>query len=250
MKDVKGQTKLYRSIVKYGIENHTLEIIEECPRNKLNEREIYWGLFYDAISDENLNCKLGEANCIYSAETRKKISDAHKGKKKKPMSQKQKDYYRSLYLGTTISEETKKKISEAGKGRIASQETRDKLSKANIGKKHTEETKKKLSEINKGKKIPDHVKKAVREANMKRIYPPISGEQKIKMTIGRVKKLSKPVIQYDINMVFIKEWSSIKEAAIAVGKSPNNLSSCLSQKTETAGGFKWKYKSDVESRIS
>ena len=32
----------HRAIRKYGAENFTIECIEECPNDKLNEREIYW----------------------------------------------------------------------------------------------------------------------------------------------------------------------------------------------------------------
>ena len=34
--------KLYPAMVLYGVENFTFEIIEECDRNQLNEREDYW----------------------------------------------------------------------------------------------------------------------------------------------------------------------------------------------------------------
>ena len=42
------QNKLYPAMYKDGIENFTFEIIEECPREKLNEREDYWQDFYKA----------------------------------------------------------------------------------------------------------------------------------------------------------------------------------------------------------
>lgn len=48
--------------------------------------------------------------------------------------------------GITHSEETKKKISESHKGKTVSEETRKKLSKTSKGRKHSEETKKQLSE--------------------------------------------------------------------------------------------------------
>ena len=34
------------AIHKYGLENFKLDILEECPKEKLNEREIYWGEEY------------------------------------------------------------------------------------------------------------------------------------------------------------------------------------------------------------
>ena len=37
---------------KYGIENFTFEIIEECSQEQLNEREIYWISYYDSFNKE------------------------------------------------------------------------------------------------------------------------------------------------------------------------------------------------------
>ena len=45
----KKQPKLYNSLKKYGYENHTFEINEECTLEQLNEREIYWGLYFDVL---------------------------------------------------------------------------------------------------------------------------------------------------------------------------------------------------------
>lgn len=42
-------TKLYNSLSKYEYQNHIFEIIEECDRSKLNEREIYWIKYFNAI---------------------------------------------------------------------------------------------------------------------------------------------------------------------------------------------------------
>ena len=49
--------KLFNSILKYGIENHNIEIIEECDVEQLNCRERYWQEFYNAITN-GLNCIL------------------------------------------------------------------------------------------------------------------------------------------------------------------------------------------------
>lgn len=40
---------LYRAFRKYGLENFTFEIIEECNIDILNEREIYWIKYYDSF---------------------------------------------------------------------------------------------------------------------------------------------------------------------------------------------------------
>ena len=42
------QNKLYLAMKNFGVENFTFEIIEECEKNKLNEREQFWQNFYQA----------------------------------------------------------------------------------------------------------------------------------------------------------------------------------------------------------
>lgn len=43
-----SRNKLYEAMSTVGIENFTFEIIEECPREALNEREDYWQDFFQA----------------------------------------------------------------------------------------------------------------------------------------------------------------------------------------------------------
>lgn len=56
--------------------------------------------------------------------------------------------------------------------------------------------------------------------------------------------LSIPVIQYDLNMNFIKEYDSIKNAAIELNIEPIQISKVCAEKKyyKTAKGFIWKYK--------
>ena len=42
---------LYKAFRKYGLDNFTFEIIEECSEDKLKEREIYWIDFYNTYKD-------------------------------------------------------------------------------------------------------------------------------------------------------------------------------------------------------
>lgn len=42
------RNKLYPAMLKYGVENFTFEIIEECARADLNEREDYWQNYFGA----------------------------------------------------------------------------------------------------------------------------------------------------------------------------------------------------------
>ena len=82
-----------------------------------------------------------------SEETKRKISEAHKGKSRKPLSEEHKRKISDTLKGKTHSEETKRKM----RGIHLSEETKRKLSEAHKGKHHSEETKRKISESNKGK---------------------------------------------------------------------------------------------------
>lgn len=42
----------HRALLKYGKEGFDFEIIEECPKEKLNEREIYWITYYKSNNRE------------------------------------------------------------------------------------------------------------------------------------------------------------------------------------------------------
>ena len=42
------RNKLYPAMLQYGVENFTFEIVEECSRDKLNEREDYWQDYFGA----------------------------------------------------------------------------------------------------------------------------------------------------------------------------------------------------------
>jgi len=86
----------------------------------------------------------GSSGAIRSDETRRKMSEAHKGENH-PM------------YGKTLSEETRKKLSESHKGKIHSEEHRRKNSETkkgennhNYGKIHSEKTRRKMSEAQKG----------------------------------------------------------------------------------------------------
>lgn len=52
---------LYQSIRKYGLDNFSFEIIEECCKEQLNEKEIYWIKFYNSFNN-GYNQTLGGNN--------------------------------------------------------------------------------------------------------------------------------------------------------------------------------------------
>ena len=138
---------LYKAIRKYGIENFSFEIIEECSEKELSNLEIYYIWYYHTyLYDEKCNgynMTIGGETIKgyrHTEESKIKMSESHKGEK-------------SYNFGKHLSEETRKKISEANKGKTHSEETRQKISDSIkgennpfYGKTHSEETRQKMSE--------------------------------------------------------------------------------------------------------
>lgn len=58
--DCKNQKLLYESFLKYGVEKHTVEILEyNVPKDMLADREVYWINHYDTFNDNGLNLTSG-----------------------------------------------------------------------------------------------------------------------------------------------------------------------------------------------
>lgn len=122
---------IYRAMRKYGLENFSFNIIEECPIEELDEKEIFYidkyNTYIHAENSNGYNMTLGGQS-----------TNGHKHSKES------KDKMRKAHLGKTLSEETKLKMSEYRKGE----------NNGFYGKTHTEESKKKMSESHKGKTLP------------------------------------------------------------------------------------------------
>ena len=59
------------------------------------------------------------------------------------------------------------------------------------------------------------------------------------------KKLSKPILQYTINGLFIREWKSATEAG-RNGFNQGHVAECCQGKRKTHKGFRWSYKKEGE----
>lgn len=146
----KKQTRLYNSLKKYGWEKHKFEILCQCDKAELNNLEKYYiSLFQTFNTKYGLNLQDGGSNCMFSEETKKKMSNAKKGIKlseetRKKMSESGKGKHRIKH-----SEESKKKMSESLKGRTAWNKGKTSWNK---GEELSEEHKRKISESNKGRK--------------------------------------------------------------------------------------------------
>jgi group I intron endonuclease len=162
----KNQTRLYKSLLKYGWENHAFEILETVDvddLNVLNSLEIEWILKLDCFKN-GLNCTLGghgNSGREYSEESKLKMRNSQIGKKQ---SKEQIDKRVKSLVGKKRSEEFKKHISNIKKGRSPTEETKQKLSNINKGKKHSDETKLKISNSGKGRVVSEETRKKISDA--------------------------------------------------------------------------------------
>jgi len=128
--------------------------------------------------------------------------------------------------------EAKLAFSESRKGYKQSKETCDKRRASMKGKKRGPNHK--ISIAKKGKLPPVTGKK----------YSDESKEKQRQAKLGAFKQ-GKYILQYDLEGNFIKEWSSVSEAAKNINVSVSGLSCVLKGKQKTAGGYIWKYKINI-----
>lgn len=62
------------------------------------------------------------------------------------------------------------------------------------------------------------------------------------LRVRAAEKFRKPVLQYDKDGNFIKEWSHAREAAESLGLSKRAIYECCMGRSKTSGGFIWKRK--------
>ena len=219
-----------RAREKYGLYAFDFEILKECPDDELNQWEMYY--------IKELNTKVpngynltdggdGKLGCPFSEETKKKMSESQKGKKR---SEETKMRISEARKGIIFSEETKRKMSEKKKGNKRSEEWCEMISKIMKGKKRSEETKRKLSELKKGTKLSEETKRKISER--KKGVPNLEH--------------SKSVFQIDmITNEIIAEFSATMEVERQLGFNHRNISACCIGKQKTCGGFIWRYKESV-----
>lgn len=238
----------YRAILKYGWDNIRHEILyTNLTKEEAEQKEIELIAYYQSDNcDYGYNIEHG-GNCV-----------------------------------GTVSEETKKKLSEKHKGKSPSEETRKKLSKATsgvnnpfYGKHHTEETRQRLSESHLGlmsklkgmPKTDEHKQKLSETAKNRFVNPenhPMYGvnhteesRQKMSKSHKGLKQSEehrkhngeshkKPIIQYTKQFEFIQMWNSATDAAREIGGHSTCIAACCRERIPPAYGFVWRYVSDVE----
>lgn len=159
-------TYFHRAIKKYGSENFSWEIIHDNISNieELNKLEIFYIGYYNTFKN-GYNLTFGGSSISgfkHSKESKKKMSEAHKGEK-------------SCWYGRKHTEKSKRKMSEMRKGKkISDKEAKRRILEAHRGENHhlygkhrSEKVKRKISKSLSGKNHPMYGKHHLEESKRK-----------------------------------------------------------------------------------
>jgi group I intron endonuclease len=221
---------------KYGYDNFSFNVLEYCEFEQCKIRENHYCLLYNTHdSDKGYNLR------PTGTDLKNKFTEEHKEKIKKSLK---------------ISEKFKNR--DCGKGvrdKFHSEETRKKISNSNKGKTHSIETKLKISSVHKGKiRNKESVKKQIesRKNNNKPWHSDITKEKMSKSSINKPKckehienmilSRYKPILQYDLEENFIKEWLGATQVRDELGYSQSNITGVCNGLRKTHKKYIWKYK--------
>lgn len=146
--------------------------------------------------------------------------------------------------GKHLSDDTKKKISEFHKGKGNAwalkkyRETNDPWNKGKNGLySHSDEWKQKMSERNSGENNPFYGKHHSSESVQKRLdhWKPLRGKEH---------PTSRAVCQYTIDGVLVRMWESLNEIEQSLHLLKTNICKCCRGKRNVCGGYVWKYAED------
>ena len=221
---------------KYGYDNFSFDVLEYCEFSECKIKEDYYCKLYDShnsVKGFNLRPTGKELKNKFSEEHKEKIKQALKN-----------------------SEKFKNRDSGKGmRGKHHSLESKIKISKSNKGKTHTEKTKLLLSKINRGRKRTiSSINKCIvsRKNNNNPWHSDVTKEKMSKASLNKSKsknhiekmKLSryKPIIQYDLQGNFIKEWLGASQVRDELGYNQSNITRVCNGFRETHKNYIWKYK--------
>jgi group I intron endonuclease len=243
---------------KYGTDGFSFEILKECEDKDMN----YWEMYYI----KEYNCKKpygynstdgGDSSYERSEETKKKISEAKRGKKQSPehiekcaaAKRCKKQSIETIakraaaMRGRKLSTEHKSKISAAHRGMKQSQETIEKRVAKLRGRKLSEETKAKVADALRGRK---RSAEAVAKSAAAHRGKKLSEEHKAKIGVANKNnpKNSKAVQALDkVTGEVVMEFPSTQEAERQFGFDHGAVSKCCLGKLKTYKGLIWRFAS-------
>lgn len=112
-----------------------------------------------------------------------------------------------------------------------------------------ENCKRSRSEVHKGKHLSEETKRKISEAKKGKYIGYWLGKYGDKHPMygkyGKEHPISKPILQYSKDGVFLKEWECAMDVQRELKIKQTNISMCARGKRPSAGGYIWKYKEEA-----
>jgi len=212
----RGCPFLAKAFKKYGEDAFRFEVIIICFDKDVYKYEIDYIKKYNTLSPNGYNIlEGGKSNKTFLGKT-------HTEETKKILSKKSKEYNNR----PEVKEWRSKIMKELNKKRFANPEVIKKMEENKIKRENKIANKKSKSDVAK-----EYYNLNTLEGQQHR--------EKHKELMRKV--LNKPVSQYSKEGVLIASFESVKDATNKTGIRSGNISSMLTGRNKTAGGFIWKY---------
>lgn len=254
-KYAKDNFAIHLAIQKYGIVNFSFSILEECSKEQLNDKEIYWIEYYNSIED-GYNMIPGGSNGAGYAKGIKVQQYNLDGSFIKEYESALQAANETLINHSDICRCCRKEISHAGKFQWKYSNSNKQICPINIDKLSIQK------EINQydlqGKLVNTYpsLAEAERMTGIRKstICSVCKGKGKTaggyrwsytdkQLDMGKQKSgIKKKVYQYDKNFTLIKIFDSITEASKVTQITLSGISETCRGKRKTAGGYIWSFK--------
>lgn len=235
-----------KAIQKYGKQNFSFEIIEECPPEKLDEQEQYWIAYYDCCildgQEKGYNRTRGGQN--NRIDYYKNILDLwNKGKTCRQIGEELGKNRQAVARALQAQGITLQQIKTRGLGkRVEKYNTAGTLLSIYDSVQELLRNEKTFNSTDLYRCLNHHVV-SCHGFLFRYVNDEITIEELVKKyndSTTQVKKVKK-VLQYDCDGNFITEYRSAREAAKVLGVNHQQIAACCRGAAKTAYGFIWQY---------
>ena len=255
------QAPLYRALNKYGVENFSFTILEECSVEELNDKEKYWINYYHSFwkdsSGDGYNLTIGgdgnqtilpDEYLIWVKQWEDGLSIAaisrETGRDPQTITR-----YLKIYCKNFTSEEIKKRNDGSQLPNLSK-----KVNQYDLVGNFIRSYESVIEAANAVKACPDQIRRCAKGTfqtktckNFYWIYA--DDEQNILERISKGQGVSIVIEQYSLDNVLIKRYPSLTKANLEMGVSRSALAikNCCLGKTNNAYGYKWKFMKGKEN---
>jgi group I intron endonuclease len=202
----KGRTPISRALQMFGDGEFEMDVLEEVPLDRLNEREAYWIAELGTLCPAGLNYRESGFYHRMTEATRARMSDARKKLWSDP------NFREKTLTGMREAwndEARREKAAESAKAQMADMETRARIASSHKGQKRSSEARARMSESAKARWADPEFK--AREI-AKRVGRKASPETRRKMSEASAARSISPELRAAYSEAAARRWAKAREA--------------------------------------